>query len=414
MSRLARLREERARLVAECTSLNDKYGNKPMPKPEADRLDTLLGAVEAIDRDIEAEGANAAASARPPATWSIDGSTVPVLRGSADIRRYYSRLPGVAASAPKVSLADFVRGVAGMPTTDAVRASLSEGTDTAGGYLVPSMVMPGVLEALVPASSVLSAGAGIIPVAVGAKSFTQAAIDNIPTAAWRAENGNVAESDPTFRAAVATPRSLAFFFKVSRELLADATNLEQALTIAVAQAFAKELDRAALRGSGTAPEPRGVLNSTSLGVNAVANGANGASLATTKFANLLSAYQLILEDNAPAPTAAIMSPRSRVVLGGLADSTGQPLQTPAMLEPVALLSTTQVPNDLSVGSSADCSEIYLGDFTNMAFMMREQLSIQKVDQLFATTGQMGFVCHARCDVMLQYPKAFAVVTGVRP
>jgi hypothetical protein len=34
-------------------------------------------------------------------------------------------------------------------------------------------------------------------------------------------------------------------------------------------------------------------------------------------------------------------------------------------------------------------------------------------ELFALNGQVGFVCHVRADVAVQYPAAFAVVTGVR-
>jgi HK97 family phage major capsid protein len=209
---------------------------------------------------------------------------------------------------------------------------------------------------------------------------------------------------------LAVPKSLAFYFKVSRELLADAVNLPEALTTAIAQAFARELDRVALRGTGTAPEPRGILNTTN--VQSVTNGANGAALAS--YANIFSAMQAILQVDGPMPTAAIMSPRSLVKLGGLTDSTGQPVARPTMLEPMQLLATSQVPNNLTVGSSTDCSELYLGAFERITFAMREQMSIQTAGELFATTGQVGFVCHVRADVMVQYPKAFAVVTGVRP
>ena len=114
--------------------------------------------------------------------------------------------------------------------------------------------MPGILSAMAPVSSLMQAGVGILPLEDGAKTYTTAAVNTIPTAAWRAEAGTVATSDPAFRAVVATPRSLAFQFKISRELLADGQNIKEALNNAIAQAFAKELDRAGLRGSGTAPE----------------------------------------------------------------------------------------------------------------------------------------------------------------
>ncbi len=312
-------------------------------------------------------------------------------------------------------MSDFLKAVANLNAPPEARAVLNTGTDADGGFLVPQRLMGTTLEALVPASSVMSAGAGVLPLDAenfGAKSFTLAATDVVPTAAWRAENGPVSESDPAFRAVVMVPRSLAFYFRVSREWLADAVGTDVALTTAIAQAFARELDRTALRGTGTAPVPRGVLNTA--GIIAVTNGANGASLATTRYANMFTAVQQILEANGPMPTAAIMSPRSRVVLGALADTTNQPLQVPPMLSTVRMLTTSQIPNNLTVGTSTDCTEVYMGDFTKLVMAMRERMSIQLLQEAFATNGQVGFLCHVRADIGVLYPKAFAVATGVRP
>ena len=114
------------------------------------------------------------------------------------------------------------------------------------------------------------------------------------------------------------------------------------------------------------------------------------------------------------PTGAIMSLRSLVKLGGLVDTTNQPLRVPMMLEPVKMFATSQIPNNLTVGTSSDCSEITVGDFSKLLFAMRERLSIQRLDQTFATSGQVGFLVHVRADVLVTYPKAFALVTGVRP
>ncbi|MBX3619142.1 MAG: phage major capsid protein [Rhizobacter sp.] len=368
---------------------------------------SLIASIESMLDDADRDTARQTQGEQ----WrDAEGRPLNVLRTAEQIRAHYELRAQESGASEHISLTDFFRGVAGHKTTSAVRNALSVGTDTAGGFSVPSLVMPTILEALVPASSLLSAGAGIVPMNEGAKSVTTAAINALPTAAWRAENGAVSESDPTFRGVVATPRSLAFLFKVSRELLADSPNIEAALRTAIAQAFAKELDRAGLRGSGTAPEPRGILNTS--GIQAVTNGANGAALAS--YANLFSAAQAILQADAPMPTAAIMSPRSLVKLGGLLDTTNQPLRVPPMLEKMQYLSTSQIPNNLTVGTSSDCSEIYVGDFTRLAFMMREQMSVQLLVERYSDAGQVGFLCHVRADVILQYPAAFSVVTGVRP
>ncbi|MFS0754603.1 phage major capsid protein [Noviherbaspirillum sp. 1P10PC] len=313
-------------------------------------------------------------------------------------------------SRDQVSMTDFLRGVAGMGATDAVKAALSIGTNTSGGYSVPVQTMPQILSALTPVSSLLRAGAGIVPMDEGAKSVTTVAVNTIPTAAWRLEAGNVAQSDPAFRGIVASPKSLAFYFKISRELLADGQGIEAALQTAIAQSFAKALDYAGLRGSGVNPEPLGLLGTA--GVSAIATGgANGAALAG--YSSFMAATEAMLNANASMPTAAIMAPRSLVKLAGLVDSTGQPLRKPEILANVSQIATSQIPTNLTVGTSNDCSEIYLGDFSKMYFLMRENLSVQLLREAFSTTGEIGFMCHVRADVVVTQPSAFAVVTGVR-
>ncbi len=383
----------------------------------ADQFDeykrTSAAQLERLETRVSRPGAMqpAVPNGEKSTAWTVNGKSVNVLYGAEEIRSHYMKPVGAE---PELKMGDMLRAVADLGSSPEARAVLNTGTDADGGYAVPSRLMGGVLAALVPESSVLQAGAGVLALDspdFGAKGFTLAAVDSTPTAAWRAENGAVSESSPGFRAVVLTPRSLSFYFKVSREWLADAAGVDTVLTVVMAQAFAKELDRAALRGSGTAPEPRGVLNTA--GILSVTNGTNGASLATTKYANFFSAVQAILEANGPMPTAAIMSPRSRVTLAGLADSTGQPLQLPQMLDRLRFLHTSQVPNNLTVGSSTDCTEVYLGDFSKLVYAMRERMSIQRLNEAFATSGQVGFLCHVRADVGVTYPKAFAVASGVR-
>ena len=333
-------------------------------------------------------------------------SGIKAMRTPQDFKAHYSKQ---SDGGEEFTLVDWFRGVANLKTTTAVRNALSVGTNTAGGFSVPSLVMPDILGALAPVSSLVQAGMGIAALDQGSKNYTTAVVNTIPTAAWRLEGGSVATSDPAFRGVVATPQSLAFQFKVSRELLADSPNMQQALLIVIAQAFAKEMDRAGLRGTGTAPEPRGILNTS--GIQTVTNGANGTALAG--YANLFSAVQAILQADAPMPTAAIMSPRSQVKLGGLLDTTNQPLNVPPMLNPMKLIATSQIPNNLTVGTSTDCSELFVGDFTQIVMMLRENLSVQLLTELHAGTGEIGFIAHARVDFATLYPAAFALVTGVR-
>lgn len=111
-----------------------------------------------------------------------------------------------------------------------------------------------------------------------------------PVPACRAEAGAVAESDPTFGLVQMIPRSLAVQMKVSVELMEDSLNLATELRRAHGAAMAVELDRAALIGSGTAPEPRGIANTVGIGTFAQ----DGLS---TNYANLSQARTGILTSN---------------------------------------------------------------------------------------------------------------------
>ena len=307
------------------------------------------------------------------------------------------------------SLSDFVRGVAGMRSTESIRNSLSEGTDTAGGYAVPTVLLPGILQALVPASALLSAGANIANITDSAGSFTIAAVASIPTPAWRGELGAVTVAEPTFRALNIYPHSLAFVFKVSRELLMDSNGMDQALRTVIAQAFAKEMDRAGLLGNGVSPQPMGLANTP--GINTVSYGVDGNIL--TSYTPFIRAARLIKETSAPPPNAVILSVRDEETIALFTDTTNQPLRRPDALQDMRFLATSQLPTDLTVGANDDCSQALVGDFSNFTFFMREGVSIQLLKELYAGTGEIGFLAHARIDCAVPYPSAFTVINGLR-
>jgi HK97 family phage major capsid protein len=375
--------------------------------------------LELLETRMSRPGAFAPVNVSPNRTPTLvdakTGKPLLELRKGDNIEAKFREAGRLDGNSEGPTFGEFIRAVAGQKSSDLAVKALTIGTDSEGGHLVPAVLMPGVLSALSANSSLLQAGSRMVLVDgldAGAKTYTMAAVNTLPTAAWRAENGSVAESDPAFRAVVATPRSLSFYFRVSRELIADAVNLERVLPEIVGQAFAVAADRAGLIGSGTPPEPRGIRNIA--GISAVTNGANGASLATTRFANLMSATQALLNANGGLPTAAIMAPRTLVGFGALADTTNQPLQRPDLLRNVEMVTTSQLPVNLTVGTSTDCSEIFVGNFARTAFVMRESFSIQRLNELFAANGQVGFMCHTRMDFVAEYPSTLALVTGVRP
>ncbi|MCU7838654.1 MAG: phage major capsid protein [Candidatus Thiodiazotropha sp. (ex Troendleina suluensis)] len=225
---------------------------------------------------------------------------------------------------PGVTLGGILRAMAGAGSTPAIQNALSIGTDSAGGYTVPTELMAQLIDTL-RAKSVCNA-AGCQTVVLDTKQTNVARMDTDPVASWRAEAAAVAESDPTFSNVQFDAKSLAVLVKVSYELLQDSINIEAALMNAFAQSLALTLDQAALSGAGTSNQPRGIINT--VGIKSVDLGTDGAAL--TGYNPLIDANYELANANAANPTAAVMAPRTSTTFAKLVDSTNQPLQRPSM------------------------------------------------------------------------------------
>lgn len=289
-----------------------------------------------------------------------------------------------------------------------IRAALSEGTDSAGGYTVPKRLMAELIDAMRAKTVAIQAGAITIPLET--EKTTIARLDSDPQAGWRLESGAVALSDPTFGAVTFQARSLACLVKVSRELLEDSINIDAALMQAFAGAMAGEVDRVALFGSGTAPEPRGLMNTA--GVSTVDMGANGAAI--TGYGKMLDAVYELENANAGQASAWVMAPRTSRALNGLTDTTGQPLNAPKVISDIPRLVSTVVPVNQTHGTATNASSIIVGDFSQLLIGVRTQLRIEVLREAFASTMEYAFLAHLRADIAVAQPKGFAIIKGVTP
>lgn len=91
----------------------------------------------------------------------------------------------------------------------------------------------------------------------------------LPQPTWQAEGAAVVPADINFRSAQLTPLRITASIIASEQLIlqfAGPTSLDEFLTARLKAAFASQIDRACLYGSGP-PQPTGILNTT--GCNAV-------------------------------------------------------------------------------------------------------------------------------------------------
>ena len=251
--------------------------------------------------------------------------------------------------------------------------------------------------------------AGMRTATMNAAQVTSSRIIADPTVSWRSEGGTVAASDPTFELQNLIARSLAVRVKSTVELAQDSPEWGSQLMAVMTKALATEIDRVGLVGSGVAPQPRGIFNTS--GVNSVA--AVG-DIATAGYGSLIDGLQALLEANCDLPSVegnAIMSPRSWAGWENLRATDNQPLARPKALENMTFRPTTAVPNNLGAGT--DKSVAFLGDFTQMVLGVRMEATIEALKvQSYADNLLLEFVGWTRVDFLVRRPASFVMLTGI--
>jgi HK97 family phage major capsid protein len=229
---------------------------------------------------------------------------------------------------------------------------------------------------------------------------------------WRNENDPIADKALTFDAVTLTARSLACRVNISWELFDDAPPASDVIEREFAAAFALEWDRVALRGTGTAPEPRGLRNTSGVTTTTLSP-PNGASL--TSYDWLLDAVQTIRASNFE-PTGVLASPRTETALAKLREggSTGMYLAPPSALANLPRLVSNQLPTNITTGTSNDTSEVFVGDWRHLLLGIRTSLRIRLLTERYADVGQFSFLADFRGDVGVTQASAFNIVAGIRP
>jgi HK97 family phage major capsid protein len=420
--------EERRSLLAQMRGILDRADRekRDLTAAERDNYDSREQEVHQLEQTIERCTREEAADEQrsgPPAhvvgdrstmttTTSVRGVRGEVLGAEQRVADWVAARPHEIGLEPQ-EIRDFPlgRAVRGMVSgqwdgAEIERRALAEGVDSTGGFLTPEILSGRMIDRIRNKARVLQAGAQTIPLDSDQQSIPRMSAG--VSGAWRKENEAVAEDQPEFERVTFKPKTLAVLVKISMELFEDmlpqsAAAIEQDIAIALAL----ELDRVALRGSGTDPEPKGVLNQT--GVQKV-----NYNKTPEDWDVLSDAVGALLEDNVE-PNAAIYAARTAKTFGKLTDTTGQPLRRPALLDGVTDLVSNQVPTNVKVGETKELSEIYVAEWPNLMIGVRPQIGVRvkQLDQTFADKMQVGLLAWLRADIQLAHPEAFHVTEQVK-
>jgi len=286
------------------------------------------------------------------------------------------------------------------PSDEMVRKALSEGTDSAGGYLVPTEYRAELIKRL-PELSELFPYVRKVPVISNSGEFPKLGTDVAIT--WgRGENAAITETDPVFTQLTWTARNMSAITYLSRELVSDANpGIVETITTLFSEAVAAERDKMIAIGDGST-QPEGIYSAAGLSSVAVGGSLTYAKLVELKFAlsrkyhrnarwilnstNLQRVTSITDDDNLPIFRDALVAGETPRILG----------------------------RQYSIQDDLPDSVIFFGDLTQYLWFDRERMVIEST-----STGGDTFAKHQvavklveRCDGKLGLAEAFVKATGI--
>ena len=278
---------------------------------------------------------------------------------------------------------------------------LSEGVDANGGYLVPEEFERQIVEAL-KEENVMRKLCKVITTA-NERKIPVAGTHSV--AAWTAENAPYTESNPTFDQKTIDAYKLTDLIKVSVELLDDsAFPLEPYIAKEFASAFGVAEETAFCVGTGSG-QPTGLFTANGGAVGITAAGAT--AVTADEVISLIYALKAPYRKNAKF----LMNDSTVAALRKLKDGNGQYLWQPSIMagQPDKLLGYDIYTSPYVPVMAAGAYAIAYGDFMNYWIADRTGRTVQRLNELYSTNGQVGFVATERVDGKIILPEGVQIL-----
>ena len=284
-----------------------------------------------------------------------------------------------------------------------VHNALQVGTDTEGGYLVPDEFERTLIEAL-EEENIFRQLATIITTSSGDRKIPVVATKG--SASWVDEEGAIPEADDAFGQVSIGAYKLATIIKVSEELINDSVfNLEQYIAKEFGRRIGVKEEEAFFVGDGTG-KPTGIFNATG-GAGVGVTTASASAITIDEIMDLFYALKSPYRKNAVFITndATVKSIRK------LKDGNGQYLWQPSVTagQPDTILNRPLKTSVYVPGIAAAAKTIAFGDFSYYWVADRQGRSFQRLNELYAATGQVGFKATQRVDGKLILAEAVKVL-----
>ena len=285
------------------------------------------------------------------------------------------------------------------PGVPAIRALLEEGSDGNGGYLVPTEFERTLVQALDENNVMRSIGCKIITTANERKIPVA---DGHTQAVWTAENGAYTESTPTFAQKSIDAFKLTDLIKVSDELLSDSFfDIEGYIADEFGRAFGEAEEEAFINGAVQSGQTA-IDRPTGLFAAAASGGAPQgvvAGSATAITSDDLISLVYSLKSPYRAKAKFLMNDATVAAIRKLKDGNGAYMWQPSMTagEPDRLLGYELYTSPKVPVMAAGARAVAFGDFSCYWIADRAGRTIKRLNELYATNGQVGFTCTERVD-----------------
>ncbi|WP_283673608.1 phage major capsid protein [Butyricicoccus sp. Marseille-Q5471] len=377
MKKVLELREKRAKAWDAAKAFLDARAKDGVLSPEDNATyDKMLADVDAMARQIAIEEDRVARDAEMSRPTSAPLTEKPGAQGAKP----------ASPRATSEYRADFLNILRGRAPVNNV---LSTSPDTDGGYLVPTEFETQIVTGLEEANIIRSL----------AKTINTSAERKIPiaathsTAQWTAENAAYTESDPTFAQKTIDAFKLTDLVKVSVELLQDSMfDLESYIAREFARAFGIAEEEAFCVGTGTG-QPTGIFTASGGTVGVTAS--SPTAITVDNLIDLIYALKSPYRRNA----VFLMKDITVSALRKLKDSNGAYLWQPSVQagQPDRLLGYPLYTSPYVPAAEAGALPIAFGDFTNYWIADRMGRTVQRLNELYAGNGQVGFIAAERVD-----------------
>lgn len=279
-----------------------------------------------------------------------------------------------------------------------VKNEMVVGVDADGGYIVPESYQRTVLEKL----NFLGRTRSISNVMSTSSTLNIPIEGDAPTFTWIDEGGAYGETKSTFDNKQIGAYKLGGIIKVSEELLQDnMINFDAYMANQIAKGIDKAESPAFATGDGTS-KPTGYAVTAPTGANS-----------TTAAVDAITADELIniyydLKEEYRSRATWRMNDQTEKAIRKLKNSEGDYIYSPALMEaerPSLLGRPIVIDNslpDMGTGNKF----IVIGDFNYYSIADRGSMSIQRLNELYAGTGFVGFKVKKRVDAKVTLAEAF--------